>query len=91
MFDHVKPDMTIAREEIFGPVATMIRVKDLDGAIDIVNSRGFANAACIYTQSGANAREFKYRVLPSMCGINIGVAAPMSYFSIWRGRGFHVW
>jgi len=80
MFDHVKPDMTIAREEIFGPVACMIRVKDLDEAIEIVNSRGFANAACIYTQNGAHAREFKYNVLPSMCGINIGVAAPMSYF-----------
>lgn len=80
LFDHVKPDMTIAREEIFGPVACMMRVKDLSEAVHIVNSRGFANAACIYTQSGASAREFKYNVLPSMCGINIGVAAPMSYF-----------
>jgi malonate-semialdehyde dehydrogenase (acetylating)/methylmalonate-semialdehyde dehydrogenase len=80
MFDHVKPEMTIAREEIFGPVACMMRVKDLSEAIDIVNSRGYANAACLYTQNGASAREFKYNVLPSMCGINIGVAAPMSYF-----------
>ena len=44
------------------------------------STRGFANAACIYTNSGATAREFKYRVKPSMVGINIGIAAPMSFF-----------
>jgi malonate-semialdehyde dehydrogenase (acetylating)/methylmalonate-semialdehyde dehydrogenase len=46
----------------------------------LINTRGFANAACIYTSSGAAAREFKYRVMPSMVGINIGIAAPMSFF-----------
>jgi malonate-semialdehyde dehydrogenase (acetylating)/methylmalonate-semialdehyde dehydrogenase len=80
LFDNVKPDMTICREEIFGPVVSVVRAKDLDALIDLINTRGFGNAACIYTSSGATAREFKYRVLPSMVGINIGIAAPMSFF-----------
>lgn len=80
IFDHVKPDMAIAREEIFGPVVSVVRCKTLNDAIELVNTRGFANAACLYTASGAAAREFKYRVIPSMIGINIGIAAPMSFF-----------
>jgi malonate-semialdehyde dehydrogenase (acetylating)/methylmalonate-semialdehyde dehydrogenase len=80
IFDHVKPDMAIAREEIFGPVVAVVRCKTLNDAIELVNTRGFANAACLYTASGAAAREFKYRVKPSMIGINIGIAAPMSFF-----------
>jgi len=79
-FDNVKADMTIAREEIFGPVVSMIRAKDLNEVIDIINTRGYANAACIYTTSGPTARTFKYHVKPSMVGINIGIAAPMSFF-----------
>jgi len=80
VFDNVKPDMAIAREEIFGPVVGICRCRSLDEAIDLINSRGFANAACIYTSSGGSAREFKYRVKPSMVGVNIGIAAPMAYF-----------
>ena len=80
IFDHVKPEMTIAREEIFGPVVSMVRAGNLDDVIDLINTRGYANAACLYTKSGAAAREFKYRVKPSMIGINIGIAAPMSFF-----------
>jgi malonate-semialdehyde dehydrogenase (acetylating)/methylmalonate-semialdehyde dehydrogenase len=80
LFDHVKPDMAIASEEIFGPVVSMIRAASLDEVIDIVNTRNYANAACLYTSSGSAARKFKYRVKPSMVGINIGIAAPMSFF-----------
>lgn len=80
IFDNVTPDMTIAREEIFGPVVSIIRAATLDEAIDIINTRGFANAACIYTQNGGAVRKFKYRVKPSMVGVNIGIAAPMSFF-----------
>jgi malonate-semialdehyde dehydrogenase (acetylating)/methylmalonate-semialdehyde dehydrogenase len=80
IFDNVTPDMTIAREEIFGPVVSIVRAGNLDEVIELINSRDFANAACIYTSNGAAAREFKYRVKPSMIGINIGIAAPMSYF-----------
>jgi malonate-semialdehyde dehydrogenase (acetylating)/methylmalonate-semialdehyde dehydrogenase len=80
IFDHVAPDMAIATDEIFGPVVSIIRARDLDEAVAIVNSRNFANAACIYTRSGGAAREFKYRVRPSMVGVNIGIAAPMANF-----------
>ncbi len=80
IFDNVTPDMTIAKEEIFGPVVSVVRVKDLDEAIDLINTRGFANATCLYTDSGSAVRRFKYRVKPSMIGINLGIAAPMSFF-----------
>lgn len=80
IFDNVTPDMTIAKEEIFGPVVAMVHVKSLDEAIELINTRGFANAACLYTDSGKVVREFKYRVKPSMIGINIGIAAPMAFF-----------
>ena len=80
IFDNVTPGMTIAREEIFGPVVSIVRCKNLNEAVDLINTRGFANAACLYTSSGGTAREFKYKVKPSMIGINIGIAAPMSFF-----------
>jgi malonate-semialdehyde dehydrogenase (acetylating)/methylmalonate-semialdehyde dehydrogenase len=80
LFDNVTPDMSIASEEIFGPVVSMVRAKNLDDVIELINTRNYANASCIYTQSGATAREFKYRVKPSMIGVNIGIAAPMSFF-----------
>jgi len=80
IFDNVKPDMEIANHEIFGPVTSIVRTKNLDEAIEVINSRNFANATCIYTDSGAAARKFKYKVKPSMVGINIGIAAPMSFF-----------
>jgi malonate-semialdehyde dehydrogenase (acetylating)/methylmalonate-semialdehyde dehydrogenase len=80
IFDRVTPDMSIAREEIFGPVVSIVRAADMDALVELINTRDFANAACIYTGSGAAAREFKYRVNPSMIGVNIGIAAPMSFF-----------
>lgn len=80
IFDNVTPEMTIAKEEIFGPVVSIVRTKDLGEVVQLVNTRGYANAACIYTRSGAAAREFKYNVKPSMIGVNIGIAAPMSFF-----------
>jgi malonate-semialdehyde dehydrogenase (acetylating)/methylmalonate-semialdehyde dehydrogenase len=80
VFENVTPDMTIAKEEIFGPVVAIINVKDLEEAIELINTRGFANAACLYTSNGKVVRDFKYRVKPSMVGINIGIAAPMAFF-----------
>jgi len=80
IFDNVTPDMTIASQEIFGPVVSIVRCKNLDDVINLINTRNYANAACLYSTSGEAAREFKYRVKPSMVGINIGIAAPMSFF-----------
>jgi len=86
IFDNVTPEMTIAREEIFGPVVAIIRAKDLDEAITLANSSRFGNASSIYTGSGRAARAYKYRVRGGNIGINIGVAAPMAYFP-FGGQG----
>jgi len=90
IFDNVRPDMTIAREEIFGPVLSVIRVKNLDEAIALVNSSRFGNATSIFTASGKAAREYSSRVEAGMVGINIGVAAPMAFFPFagWKNSFF---
>src|SRR5580700_2001654 len=90
IFDHVRPEMTIAREEIFGPVLSVIRVKTLDEAITLVNSSRFGNATSIFTGSGKAAREYSSRVEAGMVGVNIGVAAPMAFFPFagWKNSFF---
>jgi malonate-semialdehyde dehydrogenase (acetylating)/methylmalonate-semialdehyde dehydrogenase len=80
ILDQVHPDMRIAKEEIFGPVAGVVPAETLDQAIEMINNgTNFGNAACIYTSSGKSAREFKRRVDAGNIGINIGVAAPSAY------------
>lgn len=80
VFDDVTPDMTIAKEEIFGPVAAILKARSLDDAIDMIHGNPFGNAASIFTSSGKWAREFQYRVECGNIGVNVGVAAPMSFF-----------
>lgn len=90
IFDHVKPGMAIAREEIFGPVLSVIRVKTLDEAIELVNSSAFGNATAIFTQDGKAARAYCSRVDVGMVGVNVGVAAPMAFFPFagWKNSFF---
>jgi len=80
IFDGVMPEMTIAKEEIFGPVASVLRAKDLDEAIKICNASPYGNGDAIFTSSGKAAREFQYRVESGNVGINIGIVAPMAFF-----------
>lgn len=81
VFDGVNPDMTIAKEEIFGPVASVIQVSNLDEAIEFINKgTNYGNAASIFTRNGGYAREFRRRVQAGNIGINVGVAAPVAYF-----------
>ena len=80
ILEQVTPGMTIAREEVFGPVIALLKVKDLEEGLEIINSSNFGNAATIYTQSGPAAREFKYRAQAGNIGINVGLPAPMAYF-----------
>ena len=80
VLDNVTPDMTHAQKEIFGPVASIIRVKDLDEAIKVTNASPFGNAASIYTTSGRSARTFWYEVQAGNVGVNLGIAAAMAYF-----------
>jgi malonate-semialdehyde dehydrogenase (acetylating)/methylmalonate-semialdehyde dehydrogenase len=90
IFDHVKPEMTIAKDEIFGPVLSVMRVKTLDEAINLVNSSPFGNATAIFTQSGKSAREYSSRCEVGMVGVNVGVAAPMAFFPFagWKNSFF---
>jgi malonate-semialdehyde dehydrogenase (acetylating)/methylmalonate-semialdehyde dehydrogenase len=78
--DNVRNDMTIAREEVFGPVLNVMRMDDLDAAIEMANRSAYGNGASIFTNSGKAAREFKHRVKAGMVGINIGVPATMAMF-----------
>jgi len=90
IFDNVTADMTIAREEIFGPVLSVMRVKDLDAAVQLVNSSPFGNTTSIFTSDGKSARDYAARVEAGMIGVNIGVAAPMAFFpfSGWKQSFF---
>jgi len=80
IFEDVTPDMTIAQEEIFGPVMSVLRAEDLGEAIEMVNSSSYGNAASIFTGSGRASRRFQYEVQCGNIGINIGIAAPMAFF-----------
>lgn len=80
IFEDVTPDMTIAREEIFGPFASIIKAESLDEVIEMMNKSEYGNAASIFTSSGAVARKFRRGVNIGNIGINIGIAAPMAFF-----------
>lgn len=80
VFGEVRPEMSIAGEEIFGPVACLMRAKDLDEAITLANRSPYGNASSIFTSSGKAAREFQHRINAGMVGVNVGVAAPMAFF-----------
>ncbi len=90
IFDNVTPEMSIAREEIFGPVLSVIRVNTLDDAIQLVNRSPFGNATSIFTSNGKAAREYSSRIEVGMVGVNVGVAAPMAFFPFagWKNSFF---
>jgi len=87
IFDEVTPEMVIGREEIFGPVLCIMKARDFDEAVEIVRRHELGNATSIFTSSGRWAREYRYRVEPSMLGVNIGVAAPMAFFPFGGAKG----
>jgi malonate-semialdehyde dehydrogenase (acetylating)/methylmalonate-semialdehyde dehydrogenase len=80
VIDRVKPDMRVAREEIFGPVLSVLRAADLDEALAVGRNCPYGNGASIFTRSGYAARQFKQYFNAGMIGINIGVPAPMAWF-----------
>jgi malonate-semialdehyde dehydrogenase (acetylating)/methylmalonate-semialdehyde dehydrogenase len=86
ILDGVKPEMDVAREEIFGPVLSVVQAASLDEAIEIVNGSRFGNGVSIFTESGASVRRFRHEVEAGMIGVNIGVAAPVAFFpfSGWK-------
>jgi malonate-semialdehyde dehydrogenase (acetylating)/methylmalonate-semialdehyde dehydrogenase len=86
VFDGVRPTMAIGQDEIFGPVASVCGVRDLEEAFRIMDAHPNANAASVFTTNGRTAREFAHRATSSMVGVNIGVAAPMAYFPFGGAR-----
>lgn len=92
VIDHVRPEMAIAREEVFGPVISILRVKTLDEAIAIENASPYGNAASVFTQNGALARYVIDRASAGMIGVNVGVPVPREPFSFggWNESKFGV-
>ena len=80
ILDKVTGEMRVAREEIFGPVLSVVRVESLDEAIEFTNASPFGNACSIYTESGSAVRHWTENIEAGMLGVNIGVAAPMAFF-----------
>lgn len=90
LLDGVPPKGEIANTEVFGPVFGLMHVDTVDEAIAQINERSYGNMACIFTRSGAAARQFRYEVEAGNVGVNIGVAAPMAFFpfSGWKESFF---
>jgi malonate-semialdehyde dehydrogenase (acetylating) / methylmalonate-semialdehyde dehydrogenase len=86
----VDPRSELAQTEVFGPVLSVMRADTIDAAIALVNQAAFGNMACLFTSSGASARQFRYEARVGNVGINIGVAGPMAYFpfSGWKESFF---
>ena len=90
LFDNVRADMEIYRDEIFGPVLSVVRVPTLDAAIDQINSNSYANGTAIFTGSGQAARIFQRKVQVGMIGVNIPIPVPMAFYSFggWKDSLF---
>jgi len=90
LFDHVKPDMSIYKDEIFGPVLVVLRVKSLDEAIALINANPYANGTAVFTRSGGAARRFEREIEVGMVGINVPIPVPIAYYSFggWRNSLF---
>ena len=80
LLDNVTGGMRVGREEIFGPVLSVVRVDNLDEAIEFTNGSSFGNACSIFTESGPAVRKFRENTEAGMLGVNVGVAAPMAFF-----------
>ena len=90
LFDRVTRDMSIYRDEIFGPVLVVVRADSDEDAIDIVNQSPYGNGTAVFTQSGAAARRFANEVQVGMVGINVPIPVPMAFFSFggWKNSLF---
>ena len=86
LFDHVKPNMKIYKEEIFGPVLSVVRVKDFDSAVNLINEHEFGNGTSIYTRDGDVGRTYANKIKVGMVGINIPIPVPMAFHSFggWK-------
>ena len=83
LFDHVEPHMRVYKEEIFGPVLSIVRVPDYNSAVKLVNEHEYGNGTAIFTRDGDAAREFASKIKVGMVGINVPIPVPMA----WHGFG----
>ncbi|HLE67458.1 MAG TPA: CoA-acylating methylmalonate-semialdehyde dehydrogenase [Burkholderiales bacterium] len=90
LFDQVKPDMTVYRDEIFGPVLIVLRAQSLEEAIALVNRNPYANGVAIFTESGGAARRFENEVTVGMVGVNVPIPVPVAFYSFggWKNSLF---
>jgi malonate-semialdehyde dehydrogenase (acetylating)/methylmalonate-semialdehyde dehydrogenase len=90
LFDHVTPDMRIYKEEIFGPVLSVVRAKDYEEAVRLPSEHEYGNGVAIFTRDGDTARDFTSRVQVGMVGINFAIPVPLAYhtFGGWKRSGF---
>ena len=86
LFDRVKPDMKIYREEIFGPVLSVVRAQSYQDAVDLIHGHEYANGTAIFTRDGDAAREFADKIEVGMVGINVPIPVPVAYHSFggWK-------
>jgi malonate-semialdehyde dehydrogenase (acetylating)/methylmalonate-semialdehyde dehydrogenase len=90
LFDHVTPNMKIYKEEIFGPVLSVVRAPDYDTAARLINEHEFGNGTSIFTRDGDAARDFAHRIKIGMVGINVPIPVPMAFHSFggWKASIF---
>jgi malonate-semialdehyde dehydrogenase (acetylating)/methylmalonate-semialdehyde dehydrogenase len=90
LFDHVQPSMSIYKEEIFGPVLSVVRVETFEEAIELVNANPYGNGTAIFTSSGAAARAFQREIEVGMVGVNVPIPVPMAFYSFggWKSSLF---
>ncbi len=90
LLDHVKPDMSVYTDEIFGPVLSVVRADTYDEALELINTNPYANGTAIFTRDGGAARQFQYDVQVGMVGINVPIPVPVAYYSFggWKDSLF---
>ncbi|HYX64132.1 MAG TPA: aldehyde dehydrogenase family protein, partial [Burkholderiales bacterium] len=90
LLDHVHPEMTVYREEIFGPVLVVLRAETIDEAIALVNANPYANGTALFTESGGAARRFTNEIQVGMVGINVPIPVPVAFYSFggWKSSLF---
>ena len=90
LFDHVKPEMKIYQEELFGPVLCVVRVPDFESAVKLVNAHAYGNGTAVFTRDGDAAREFVRRIEVGMVGVNVPIPVPMAFHSFggWKDSLF---
>ncbi|PPD15611.1 MAG: methylmalonate-semialdehyde dehydrogenase (CoA acylating) [Methylobacterium sp.] len=90
LFDHVTPEMRIYKEEIFGPVLSVVRAQDYEAGLKLANDHEYGNGVAIFTRDGDAARDFAARVNVGMVGVNVPIPVPLAYYTFggWKRSGF---